>query len=396
MSEPVTDPAEYCKMTETWLSERDLRVCDGQIDPEAVYDGQIDPDVVDDECGSDEQAVPLDEPADLDKNHDPAASAPAADKPQPAGGRDNPDLGRDSSDSDIDQAPAVAPSAAGDTTAAPTITHGSQQPSAIEAPPRFNKRIAAGFAGATVAATVIAAGALLAMRSQPHTTDPDHLAPPPARPPAAAAAPTTATTAQPAEATDPPIPYTATAVGCLPGSTAAQSAAGTDPTQAWVCVTGGNIGQYVRLDLGRPMVITAACVTPGWVGHDASGADQWHQHSVLTRVQWTFNDSPPTVVPKDTNSVHGDACQPMPGHGVLASAVLMLVQGVGRAPADAAPTTSTPAGDDNPLAPILGSPAAPAPAPPTDPDPGADESHTDPADNSFATSSIKLFGHPPQ
>lgn len=388
MSEPVTDAAEYCKMTESWLSEKDLRGRDGQIDHEAVYDGQIESNVVYQECGSDEHAVPLDEPADLDDNDYPPACEP--------GGGDDPDFDSDSSDSDVDDGSAVRPSPVVDTTAAPGITHDAegQQSSAIEAAPRFNKRIAVGFVGASVAATVIAAGALLAMRSQPRTTDPDHLAPPPARPPAAAAGGPT-TTAAPAEASDPPIPYTATAVGCRPGSTAAQSAAGTDPTQAWVCVTGGNIGQYVRLDLGRTMVITAACVTPGWVGHDASGADQWGQHSVLTRVQWTFNDSPPTVVPKDTNSVHGDACQPMPGHGVLASTVLMLVQGVGRAPADAAPTTSTPAGDDGPLGPILG-PPAPAPAPSTDPGTGADQAHTDPADNSFATSSIKLFGHPPQ
>jgi hypothetical protein len=111
-------------------------------------------------------------------------------------------------------------------------------------------------------------------------------------------------------------------------------------------------------------------------------------------VQWSFNDSPPTVVPKDTDSVHGDACQAMPDHGVLASTVLMLVQGVGRAPADAAPTTSPPAVEGGPLGQILGTPAEPAP--PSDPTVPADHSHTDAADNTWATSSIKLFGHPPQ
>src|SRR6202012_3823556 len=133
--------------------------------------------------------------------------------------------------------------------------------------PRFNKRIAVGVVGATVAAGVLAAGAMPAIRSDPQTAAPDHLAPVPGRSSASTplAAPTS--TANP-EGTDPPVPYTATAVGCLPGSTAAQSVAGPNPNQAWVCVTGGNIGQYVRLNLGRTMVITAACVAPGWVGND--------------------------------------------------------------------------------------------------------------------------------
>ena len=99
------------------------------------------------------------------------------------------------------------------------------------------------------------------------------------------------------------------------------------------------------LNLGRTMVITAVSLTPGWVGADASGADQWHQHRVLTRVQWSFNDSPPTVVPQDTDSVHGEAAKPMPDRGVLASRIIMLVQETGRAPADAAPTTSPTPGD---------------------------------------------------
>jgi hypothetical protein len=188
-------------------------------------------------------------------------------------------------------------------------------------------------------------------------------------------------------------------VGCLPGSTAAQSVAGPDSTQAWVCVTGGNIGQYLVLNLGRSMVITAVSITPGWVGADPSGADQWHQHRVLTRVQWSFNDSPPTVVPQDTGSVHGEATKPMPAHGVLASRIIILVQETARAPADAPPTTSPVPGGSGPLGDVLG-PSIPAePAPGTTavlPGLSADPSHTDPADNTFAVSSIKVFGHPPQ
>ena len=78
----------------------------------------------------------------------------------------------------------------------------------------------------------------------------------------------TTTSAPAAGNQDSTIPYTATSVGCLPGSTAAQSVAGPNSTQAWVCVTGGNIGQYLVLNLGRSMVITAVSITPGWVGAD--------------------------------------------------------------------------------------------------------------------------------
>ena len=166
---------------------------------------------------------------------------------------------------------------------------------------------------------------------------------------------------------------------------------------------GGNVGQYLVLNLGRTMVITAVSITPGWVGADASGADQWQQHRVVTRVQWSFNDSPPTVVPQETASVHGEATKPMPGRGVLASRIIMLVQETGRAPADITPTSQ-------PQPPArwrwalrrrpgpTGSPAEPAPTstPPSLPGLPADQTRTDPADNTFAVSSIKIFGHPPQ
>ena len=176
-------------------------------------------------------------------------------------------------------------------------------------PARYNRSIALGFAAATVVATLVVAGALMAMRSGP-APPPKTTAPAPA--PRSACRPHPTTTGPGSANTDSAIPYTASAVGCLPGSTAAQSVAGPDSTQAWVCVAGGNIGQYLVLNLGRTMVITAVSITPGWVGTDPSGADQWQQHRVLTRVQWSFNDSPPTVVPQDTGSVHGDAVKPMP------------------------------------------------------------------------------------
>ncbi|MDM3908852.1 hypothetical protein QRB40_24075 [Mycobacterium intracellulare subsp. chimaera] len=262
--------------------------------------------------------------------------------------------------------------------------------------PRYNKRIAMGFGAATVAATLVVSGALLAMRSDPHTSDPPQPVPPNTRLSVLAAPSSTSTAPDNQDST---IPYTATAVGCLPGSTASQSVAGTDSTQAWVCVTGGNVGQYLIINLGRTMVVTAVSITPGWVGADASGADQWHQHRVLTRVQWSFNDTTPTAVPQETGSVHGEATKPMANSGVLASRIIMLVQETGRAPADTTSTSPTPGGGGV-LGEVLGPPAAPADPTPTSSTPAlpgmpADASHTDPADNTFAVSSIKIFGHSP-
>ena len=272
------------------------------------------------------------------------------------------------------------------------------QTTQLRRPARYNKSLALGFAGATIVATLVIAGALMAMRSGTPTAAQDPTGRPSTQVSVVAAPSTTAPAAANSDTT---IPYTATAVGCLPGSTASQSVAGPDSTQAWVCVHGGNIGQYLVLNLGRTMVITAVSITPGWVGADASGADQWQQHRVVTRVQWSFNDSPPTVVPQETGSVHGDAVKPMPDRGVLASRIIMLVQETGRAPADTAPTSSPGPAPGGLLDGVLGPPPGtdqPTPAPTTAVLPGLpdDQSRTDPADNTFAVSSIKIFGHPPQ
>ena len=322
-------------------------------------------------------------PVDLDQDSaEPNPADRSADAPDPA---DHPDPAPATHTGAVAAAPAqpAEPTTAGEKNTA--------------RPPRYNKKIAAGFAVVTMLAALAVSGALLAMRSGPPTADPDHTTHPSTQV-SVLAAPTTSAPATGDQ--DSPIPYTATSVGCLPGSTAAQSVAGPDSTQAWVCVTGGNIGQYLVLNLGRSMVITAVSITPGWVGADPSGADQWHQHRVLTRVQWSFNDSPPTVVPQDTGSVHGEATKPMPAHGVLASRIIVLVQETARAPADAPPTTSPVPGGSGPLGDVLGPsiPAEPAPTGTTAVLPGlpADPSHTDPADNTFAVSSIKVFGHPPQ
>lgn len=262
--------------------------------------------------------------------------------------------------------------------------------------PRYNRVIALGFVAVTVVASLVVGGTLVVMRHRPHTDDQDRAAHPSTQVSIVAAPTTTAGAA--ASGPDAAIPYSATAVGCLPGSTAAQSVAGTDPTQAWVCVHGGIVGQHLVLNLGRTMVITGVSITPGWVGSDASGADQWLQHQVIKRLQWSFNDSPPTVVPQETHAVHGEAPQALPGRGVLASRIILLVLETGRAPAETAPT-STPnptAGSGGLLGEVLGpTPAGEASPTPTASLP-ADQSNTDPADNTFAVSSIRIFGHPPQ
>lgn len=275
------------------------------------------------------------------------------------------------------------------------LTDTKQTDTAPAARGRYNKKIAAGFVAATAVAALVASGALMAMRTEPHVAQTDHTGGTTTQLSVVTAPTTTAGVGD----HDAAIPYTATSVGCLPGSTAAQAAASPDPTQAWVCVTGGNAGQYVVLNLGRSMLITAVSLTPGWVGTDTSGADQWHQHRVATRVQWSFNDSPPTALTQDTASVHGEATKALPERGVLASRVILLIQETARAPTDAASTTSPAPAGSGLFGDILG-PVATAPPPEgstqTPPAVTGDAARTDPADNSFAVSSIKIFGHPPQ
>jgi hypothetical protein len=177
-----------------------------------------------------------------------------------------------------------------------------------------------------------------------------------------------------------------------------------------VCVRAGADGQVLTLDLGRPMKVTAISIVPGWVGADTSGADQWLQHRVLTRVQWILINGDQRIgVPQNTNNVHGEAVQQMPGNGpdrgVLASQIQMIVQQTSRAPADTpAPSPAPGAADQGGglLTDVLGGPiGAPAEPPSSTPPaplggPAADSANGDPADNTFAVSSIKVIGHLPQ
>jgi hypothetical protein len=279
-----------------------------------------------------------------------------------------------------------------DATSPPDAPLGPAQRSvmATKPAPRFNKAVAVGFAAATATATIAITTILLGMRAEPHTAG-------------ETTSPTTQIGVLPASPDpaptdaggDAPIPYAASA-SCLPGSTAAQAVAGDDPSRAWVCVRGGVDGQVLTLDLGRTMVITAVSITPGWVGADASGTDQWPAHRVVTRVQWIFNDDAATVLTQRTGNVHGEAVQAIPHRGVLASKITAIILETSRAPADSAATTTT-AAPDGLLDTILG----PAPVPPGEmpapPLPDATAAQPDdPADNTFAVSSVKVLGHPPQ
>lgn len=223
------------------------------------------------------------------------------------------------------------------------------------------------------------------------------------------AAPAPNAAPDPNSGADAPIPFTASA-DCPLGSTAAQAVAGSDRTRAWVCVRAGADGQVLTLDLGRPMKVTAISIVPGWVGADTSGADQWLQHRVVTRVQWILiNGDQRIAVPQNTNNVHGEAVQQMPGNGpdrgVLASQIQMIVQQTSRAPADTPAPSGTPGTPDQgggQLTDVLGGPLG-APSDPTSSTPpvplggsDTDSANGDPADNTFAVSSIKVIGHLPQ
>ena len=173
-----------------------------------------------------------------------------------------------------------------------------------------------------------------------------------------------------------------------------------------MCVRNGVDGQVLSIDLGRTMVVTAISLTPGWVGADATGADQWLQHRVLTRVQWNLfngNETAATVVAQNTGNVRGEAVQPMPNGGVLASRITMIVQETSRAPADTAPTTAAPGARPAAGCSTTFSARRWAPPPTNRPRPAATarparraQRQTDPADNTFAVSSIKILGHPPR
>lgn len=252
-----------------------------------------------------------------------------------------------------------------------------------EAPARrFDPRVALGFAGVLIVAVVVAvvAATMVYGGSDPkgpvrQTTVAD----------AAVAVPAPATAAPTAAPiSDRPLPYTADAAGSCPaGSTSAQTMAGADPHNAFVCVRNGIDGQVIDITLSKTFVITAISLTPGWIGQDSSGVAQWSQHRVVTTVQYSFNDTDRTLITQDTKNVHGEAVLPV--QRVLASKIRMLIRQTSRPPADT-PATA-PASPD--LLPGL-------PTPPTfagDPLLGTTPSNADPVDHTFAVSSLKIIGH---
>ncbi len=263
-------------------------------------------------------------------------------------------------------------------------------------PPRFDRRVAWGIGGLAAAAAVAVLGGAVVFYSggdekrpaQSHSSlgDPQAVA---VATPAPSADPTVAVGA------DRPLPYTADAAeSCPAGSTAAQTMAGADPRNAFVCVRNGLDGQVIDIDLGKTYVITAISLTPGWVGLDASGVSQWGQHRVITTVQYRFNDTDRTLITQQTGNVHGEAVQPV--KRVLASKIQLLIRQTSRPPAE--PATAAPTGGGGGLTSVFGeaAPTVPPLLPPATGDvlgSSSSPSNSDPVDATFAISNFKVIGH---
>ncbi|KUH91813.1 hypothetical protein [Mycobacterium sp. IS-1556] len=255
-------------------------------------------------------------------------------------------------------------------------------------PRRFTPWVVAAFGAVAVLGTIITL--VVTMANSPSTE--------PAGPAAAPVAPRVVEVAPPSPPpnTDGPLPFTASS-DCPPGSTSAQSVADPNSTTPWVCVRSVD-GQVLEIDLGRTFVITAVSIVPGAVNKTHVSPDQpdpWLQHRVVTRVQWQFNDTDRTVKNQNTGNVRGEAVEPI-RPGVLASKITLIIQETSRPPAIAPTDTSgappPPTAGPSILGDILGGDqggTAPAPAPVL---PGGTTSR-DPADGTFAVSSIKIIGH---
>jgi len=205
--------------------------------------------------------------------------------------------------------------------------------------------------------------------------------------PAAAVKPAAAPTPAAPNA-DRPLPYTADAsTSCPAGSTPAQNIDGQDPRNAFVCVRGGVDGQFVTIDLPKTFVVTAVALTPGWVGADASGTQQWGQHRVVTLVQYDFHDDKNTLIVQQTGDVHGAVTKAVPS--VMTSRITMLIRQTSRPPAQPDATPTTPTGlpgllDSNAAVPATPTTEVPLLGPPVD---------TDPVDATFAISRLTIIGH---
>ena len=184
--------------------------------------------------------------ADYDAEQSGAETASDMDELQP---HDLDDLG-----SDAEPAHATAEVALG---------HNATDVAHTEASPkRFDHKVAAGFGGLAAAGVVVAlvAGVMFYSGGPEQQTVPrDTVADP-----AAVAVAKPVPPPRPSADSDRSIPYNADARGsCGVGSTSAQTMAGSDPRQAFVCVRGGADGQVITLDLSKTYVITAIKITPG-------------------------------------------------------------------------------------------------------------------------------------
>jgi hypothetical protein len=270
-------------------------------------------------------------------------------------------------------------------------------PAGPDAPDRrFDHKVAWGFGGlaaAGVVAALVAAVAFYSHDSRPAQPAGGSLS----EPQAVAVAKPAPTSPRVAPGADRPLPYTADAKGsCAAGSTPAQTMSGNDPRNAFVCVRGGGDGQTITIDLGRSYVITAICLTPGWVGQDGSGVSQWSQHRVVTLVQYMFDDDPTSLMVQDTKNIHGEAVQPVKHQ--VASRIQILIRQTSRPPAEPPQPSTTPTPGGGGLPNIFGDalPSVSA-APPVlalDPLTGQPtNTNSDPVDATFAVSSLKILGH---
>lgn len=258
-------------------------------------------------------------------------------------------------------------------------------PTAESPPRRFTPWVLTVFGAATVLATVITL--VITLANSPSIES--------SAAPTSAAAPVRVVEVAPPSPPpnlDGPLHFTASA-DCAPGSTSAQSVADPNSTTPWVCLRSVD-GQVLEIDLGRAFVITAVSIVPGAVNKADTNTDQpdpWLQHRVVSRVQWQFNDTDRTVKNQNTGNVRGEAVEAI-RPGVLASKITLIIQQTSRPPAIAPTGSPAPPGvGPSILGDILGGhpDTGPALVPVL---PGA-KPPRDPADGTFAVSSIKIIGH---
>jgi hypothetical protein len=267
-------------------------------------------------------------------------------------------------------------------------------------------------AGAKKAAFVLVAGVVVAVSAivAALVTFGDDGKPPPSRtltPSAAAAAePVPSPTAAPPQQ-DQAVPFTA-AADCPAGSTSAQALTDTAGDSAWVCVRGPRgaavDGQVLNITFGddpqapRTFMLSAVEVTPGWVAKTPGGKDEWLAHRVVTRLQYLFyNGNQVQIFTQDTGNIHGPVSAPLPKE-LLASRVKVIVLKTSRPPSSPLPSAAPDAGGDQPgfVESALGEAgAALAPQTTHTPDPTSEDPGSDPVDYTFAMSSLKFVGHPP-